>query len=222
MKRTVNVQYCSSHQGRQIHVTTPRAPITPRAQPVHGEGVMRTPARANSSFPPGPTTHRMCDFMTSPTGMPPSVPLTFRSLLTCKAFPFKKGFNLGRVARLANEKLSHDLPREQSPGLMRQRVGKGKYPQRLLLLSRRNQYVDLKLLKDSLILLLASHVAGDVRLSLLMIHHSDNPKALLDCRETRFPVFQIPKWWPRVTSCFEVWFSQSVHPAWISPVSAAG
>lgn len=58
--------------------------------------------------------------------------------------------------------------------MMRQRVGKGKCPQRLLLRSRRNQYVGLKLLKVSLILLLASHVAGEVRLSLLTICHSDN------------------------------------------------
>lgn len=44
-----------------------------------------------------------------------------------------------------------------------------------LQLSRRNQYVDLKLLKDSLSLLLASHVVSDFRLSLMLIHHSDNP-----------------------------------------------
>lgn len=58
---------------------------------------------------------------------------------------------------------------------MRQDVGKGKCPQRLRPLSRENQYVDLKLLKDSLTLLLASRVAGGFRLSLTMIHHSDNP-----------------------------------------------
>ena len=45
-----------------------------------------------------------------------------------------------------------------------------------MLLNRRNQYVGIKLLKDSLTLLLASSVAGDFRLLLIMIHHSENPQ----------------------------------------------
>lgn len=53
---------------------------------------------------------------------------------------------------------------------------KGKCPQRLMLLNRRNQYGGLQLLKDSLTLLLASSVAGDFRLLLIMIHHSENPQ----------------------------------------------
>ena len=60
---------------------------------------------------------------------------------------------------------------------MRQGVGKGKCPQRLRPLSRRNQYTDLKLLKDSPILRQASRVAGGFRLSLTMTHHSDNPQS---------------------------------------------
>lgn len=60
--------------------------------------------------------------------------------------------------------------------LMRQPIGKGKYPQRLMLLSQRNQYVSLKLWKDSLTLLLASHVAGDFRLLQTTVHHSENPQ----------------------------------------------
>lgn len=59
---------------------------------------------------------------------------------------------------------------------MRQGVGKGKCPQRLRPLSRRNQYIDLKLLTDSLILLQASPVAGGFRLSLTTTLHSDNPQ----------------------------------------------
>lgn len=86
------------------------------------------------------------------------------------------GFNLGHMdeseARHANEPLSRDLLGEQSPILMRQGIGKGKHPQRLRPPSRRNQYIDVKLLKHSLILLPASRVAGGFRLSLSRSHHS--------------------------------------------------
>lgn len=99
------------------------------------------------------------------------------------------GFNLGHMdegeGRHANEPLSRDLCGEQSPILMSQGIRRGAYPQRLRLLSRRNQYIDVKLLEHSLTLLPASQVASDFRLSLSRSHHSDTPVPFW-LRETSF------------------------------------
>lgn len=160
------------------------------------KGVTRMPTRANGQLSFRTHLHRR-SFHNLPNWGAPLGPMYFQILTDLQSLSIQKGFNLGRVdlseVKLASEKLSHDLPGEQSPGPMSQHVGKEKCPQRLMLLRRRNQYGDLKLLKDSLTLLLASHVAGDVRLSLLMIHHSDNPQGPSRLQGNQLPSVQDPQ-----------------------------